>query len=898
MESVDLADRVATGIEVSSAPAAADSTDAIAILLRERSGLARSDEMVTVGIPLPRGLAKPDQRWMSTAGSTMGQLCQTRPLALWPDGSVKWMLTTVPASCAGHGSRRLELNKLTTAKPAETASASVSRFPDWFEIHTSRATFSLPNRGNVLLFRASVGGHNILGEPGLFAELIDQQGRKHRVQVQSVEIVENGPLRVQVAFRGRLARLGLNCCGVWTFHANSGVVRLELTLHNPSRARHSNGCWDLGDPGSVRFREFALCGAPAGIGELKATWSEDGVSQWTQHSNGVQIYQDSSGGEAYDSRNHITAAGKIPVSFRGYRVRFSGSERFGLRAQPIVALQRGEHWLAATVAEFWQQFPKAIAAGDEGVRIGLFPGEHAELHELQGGEQKTHRIAISFGASDQPDPGGLAAFHDPLEAICDSGWMRSAGAIPNLPPSPRTLRKEWQATASHSLDGESSFFAKREVIDEYGWRNYGDLWADHEDAYYKGPRPVISHYNNQYDGLQGFLLSYLVTHDRRWWELADPLARHIIDIDIYHTEQDRAVYNGGLFWHTSHYVDAFASSHRTYAKAAHPSGGGGLSNEHNYTSGLLLYYYLTGNEQAKVAVESLAQWVIGMDDGRRHVLGIVQDGPTGFASRTTVADYHRPGRGAGNSINALLDGWLATGRRDFIAKAQELIERTVHPHDDVQLLDLGNAELRWSYTVYLQVMIRILSASDEFGFSQELLTYIRESVLTYARWMAQHEHFYLDQPQKLEYPTETWAAQELRKANVLVGAALYAPRAEADAFRQKADWIYQRAWSTLMSMPTRTYTRPTILALQLGLVEAASKGQVSVSNMGPHETAPIKSPPRSFLPQKSAFRQTIRSPIGLATASIKLLRFWRWHQPLRGTWLAQRLRTWRQRCLP
>src|SRR5436853_4454991 len=56
----------------------------------------------------------------------------------------------------------------------------------------------------------------------------------------------------------------------------------------------------------------------------------------------------------------------------------------------------------------------------------------------------------------------------------------------------------------------TTLFRSREVIDEYGWRNYGDVWADHEEAYYDGPRPIISHYNNQYDLLHSFLIQFLL----------------------------------------------------------------------------------------------------------------------------------------------------------------------------------------------------------------------------------------------------------------------------------------------------------------------------------------------------------------------------------------------------
>ena len=53
------------------------------------------------------------------------------------------------------------------------------------------------------------------------------------------------------------------------------------------------------------------------------------------------------------------------------------------------------------------------------------------------------------------------------------------------------------------MDGPNSFFSRREIIDEYGWRHYGEVYADHENAYYSGVKPLVSHYNNQYDLVAG-----------------------------------------------------------------------------------------------------------------------------------------------------------------------------------------------------------------------------------------------------------------------------------------------------------------------------------------------------------------------------------------------------------
>ena len=187
-----------------------------------------------------------------------------------------------------------------------------------------------------------------------------------------------------------------------------------------------------------------------------------------------------------------------------------------------------------------------------------------------------------------------------------------------------------------AIDGDDRFERKREVIDEYGWRNFGDMYADHEAAFHTGPL-LVSHYNNQYDVVYGSLLQFLRTGDAAWMDLFSPLARHVIDIDIYHTSQDKAAYNGGLFWHTDHYRDAATCTHRTYSCSNQAPGrlyGGGPCNEHNYTTGLMLHYFLTGSAQSRAAVIQLADWVIGMDDGARTAFRWIDSGPTGLASAT------------------------------------------------------------------------------------------------------------------------------------------------------------------------------------------------------------------------------------------------------------------------
>lgn len=853
------------------------------VQVREHAGIARCREIISIGVPLPKQYAQGADLW--TARSSLGErvACQTSVEATWADGSVRWLQATFPVSIEPHGCRQytLERGEESTGPPVKSVSHE-----DQFEVDTGTLRATLHKKGGALLSSVKVDGK--LVAPGVVCELQTADRKRIALQIEDLQVLSSGVWQSHFQFGGRFPRTGLRAQGSCIITAGSSLVRLELTVHNPSRARHRAGLWDLGDEGSALFAGLSVNASLHSTAAHTIRWRADAHAAWqTQQGGSLELHQFSSGGENYNSRNHVDRRGVVSLRIKGYRARDGKGEHEGLRANPCCAVLSSTGSVAVAGRDFWQNFPQAIRAEGGSVSFDVFASSFDSLHELQGGEQKTHNLRFLFGSDERIDLDELAAIHDPLEARCTLDWLRESSAISKLPRSTDLVRPEWKEVCRDAIEGPQNFFLKREAIDEYGWRNYGDVWADHEQEFYEGPRPIISHYNNQYDVLEGFLLTHLLTDDYRWWQLADPLARHLIDIDIYHTTCDRAAYNGGLFWITDHYKDAVTSTHRTYSAKNHPRGGGGPGNEHNFTSGLLLYSYLTGDRKARDAVVTFAQWVLNMDEGRGHLLGLVAETPTGLASQTREISYHGPGRGAGNSINALLDGYLACGRGEFLHKAAELIERTVHPEDDVASLDLGNAEMRWSYTVFFQTLIRLLLERSEFPLPEELIQYCRDSLLHYARWMADHETFYLDHPEELEFPTSTWAAQELRKANVLRGAAIFAAETERAAFAKRAEYFYDRAWSKLLSMPTRLHTRPTILALQLGLSAACLAGIEPQQVTGPKNTY---APKRRFEPQKHVVRQGLKSPLQLGVMLLRMGRVWRWPEAFRTTWAVQRVR--------
>lgn len=680
--------------------------------------------------------------------------------------------------------------------------------------------------------------------------LTDQAGVAHVATLQKVTVVDRGPVRATVVATATVPAGPMAALEVQAridFYAGSPTVRIGVRIRNPQAAQHPGGFWDLGDAGSILVKDASLTIALlAGPGASVVRCSAEVGAEWTATGSPVELYQDSSGGENWQSTAHINRERRVPNTFRGYRLRAGEKTIGGLRATPIVSIERDAATLAASVPQFWQNFPKAIEATGSEITIRFLPQQYADVHELQGGEQKTHVCFVAFGrdaVTDSP----LDWCRTPIEVHVDPAWTQSSGAIPWLSaddPDHRSLI--WSA-----VEGPDTFERKREVVDEYGWRNFGDVYGDHEAIRHKGPMPLVSHYNNQYDTVAGFLYQYLRSGDPRWWTMATELSAHVVDIDIYHTDRDKWAYNHGLFWHTYHYGDADTSTHRTYPRAGRgETHGGGPSPDHNYTTGLMLHYFLTGDEASRETVIGLAQFVIDADDGGKTPLRWLSTANTGYATASGSYTYHGPGRGPANALNALVDGHRLTGEARFLEKAEQILRRVVHPTEDISKLQLDDPENKWFYLMFLQSLGKYLRHKSDLGALDEMYGYGRATLLHYARWMAEHEYPYLDRPERLTFPTETWAAHEIRKSDVFCHAALHAAGDERARFLERSRFFFRHAINTLRDSPTKTLARPVIVLLSSGLMQPWFEANPTASAPSPAKPDGAFGPREPFVPQK------------------------------------------------
>ncbi|MFQ3237725.1 MAG: hypothetical protein ACI9C4_003316, partial [Paraglaciecola sp.] len=330
-----------------------------------------------------------------------------------------------------------------------------------------------------------------------------------------------------------------------------------------------------------------------------------------------------------------------------------------------------------------------------------------------------------------------------------------------------------------------------------------------------------SHYNNQYDPIFGFLRQYMIDGDKRWFELADDLAKHVADIDIYHTQQDKKEYNGGLFWHTDHYLQAFTSSHRSYSKyqasGAYQdhAGGGGPGGQHCYTSGLMLHYLMTGNENSKQAVLTLTDWITHVYEGSSTclelLLALKNRNVLGFKNHFT--GQYPLDRGTANYIFALLDSYELTQQVEYLHCVEHIVHNAMHPDEDLAPRQLHDVETTWFYTVLLQALTRYLHIKESAQEFDNHFYYARDCLLNFADWMVNNEYLYLDKPDILEYPNDTWTAQDLRKAQIFAAAGYFSHDSRPE-YRQKAHYFELEVYKRLTVSNTKTYTRIMVLIMQ------------------------------------------------------------------------------------
>jgi hypothetical protein len=494
-----------------------------------------------------------------------------------------------------------------------------------------------------------------------------------------------------------------------TFFGDSSRVRMYFRLENRNKAVHPGNIWLLGNSGSIFFIDFSLY-VPLGTGPVDWALQEGGLDWFDgEAAESMKLYQDSSGGPNWKSVNHVNHGNNVKVTFKGYKRYVNGQEvGSGNRADGALLVQSGDLVMGTAFRHFWQNFPKALGYENDAMRLALWPTEFDDQHELQGGEFKTHEMWFVFGSGDGADDDvrlALKGIHRPLNARSPAQYNCETGAfLHDLGPRTAGIDDLWETTVNACVvktgSNQRTLISQRDAIDEWGWRNFGEIFADHEtncgNQSYNGP---VSHYNNQYDGISVGMFHHARIEDMPvWYWFGEELARHFFDIDVYHTSLDAEVYNGGIFPHTTHDAPAGRSTHRTFPElnlsqpcTGYTSGGPGMDYIH--LDGPLLYYYMSGYPYALDVLKEVVDWnVLRMN---KNIAG-------------TVGSF----RQYANCIRTMTHGYRLFHDPLYLDEAHKLLE---YAADSADAFD-GQT---WAGAMVGKALGRYIDFVDEYGFADE-----------------------------------------------------------------------------------------------------------------------------------------------------------------------------------
>ncbi len=789
----------AVGLTLFLATTATAADREILLVLSNRSTVARRDEPVTAGVPLPRGFVSDASKLGLRDKSGKALPLSALTTDAYADGSPRWVLLDLRANVAARGQEELRLRPgarkvRTPGKLDRKIARGVA------EIDTGAARFRIDTKSFRLWDSVKIDGVELLGDGGRATGIVfeDESGTRYNADasVTAVAFEDEGPLRAVLRLRGEIHPAGKKAGGGrlplanWLcrmhFYAGLAEVRVFFTLHNPAAHTHPGNIWDLGSGGSLYMEDLSLVVPLADGGAWQARVSDgDGRSTRSR----LELYQDSSGGPNWRSANHVDKDHEIPVSFRGYRVVVGDKETAtGNEARGWLHAHGRRGGVAVGIREFWQNFPKALEFSDDRIRVALWPREFAGVHEILGGEQKTHEMLFVFhdtSTSRKEVERRMEAFRQPIWALPDIDSVIESRAFWPTAPLDRKSYEKLEDTCDAAVyprgRRRETFIKQWDVIDEYGWRHFGDTFADNErasaamvrefpDHHVTGNLP-ISHFVNEYEPIYAVMVQGLRRADAKWMWLADVMARHHADICVYHTDVGAPAYSHGPFMHTTHDTAAYRSTFRSYPIEAKNydlryGQGGGPNAGHTYVASLAQHYWLTGDRISRDAFLEVAGWAADSSWFRK---------PMGDK------------RGYGNFLMTFVYAYRLTDDRKFYDRAMTLVGWIDEPFEGLG----GNLFVKAAGR-FLEMKVDNDEIDADYRKVRDLLLRFGDLYLTLpeSRW-------------------NRWLEQRCFHAEVLCTAYLHAPKdhPRRDEYRERGRQILDEGLDRFPGhyVPTKTW---------------------------------------------------------------------------------------------
>ena len=539
-------------------PGAGVSARTIALSIKATPGIHAKSHPLCTGIPLPIGhLYDPDRVQLVDADKAAIPV-QTRPTGFWPDGSVRWLLLDFQNRPE---EQRVVLRYGRQVKRLSAGKGLATQTQRGVTIDTGAAKLSIPSAGLFLPGRVVLAGARSAitapdHGPGIELRTADREVYVSRGRAESVEIEDNGPLRtcVRIECVHKDRKGGTLFRSTARIHAYAGKswFKVAYTFTN-----------DNTDLPFTDIRELTLRTRLSEPPQTRRSVLQDFDNHFTQSENG-----------------RIVREGR----------RFGG----------IVSAETSAGVCTVAVRNFWQNYPKALRVGPEGIEVGICPdvagssykvGGYEEdrlyyyladgAYKLKCGMSRTHELFYGFAPATE-----RAELQREAKAFIAMPLVRAEPKVYHSSGVMSDSARKGASLADYEVWVDSAlkkFLAYRRKTRAYGMMNYGDWFG--ERRYNWG--------NMEYDTPWVFLVEHLRGGCDEWFDLGAEAAKHLVDVDTCHASPGAGAVAGQYAHCMGHVGGYYPSGYREMATAV-----GGMSHTHTWVEGLFLYYGLTGDERA------------------------------------------------------------------------------------------------------------------------------------------------------------------------------------------------------------------------------------------------------------------------------------------------------------
>ncbi len=571
---------------------------------------------VSGGIPFAMGQCSPEAAIRLTDASGLAWSAQTRTLARWEDGSVKWLLVTtqIPPRAAGR-QVWLEYGKSVTAPVPPASRVVVEETPDSVTVTTGPLRFGISRQQFRLFESAAVdrNGNGLFEEAERLAgpgDLVVKHGNtefrsSNETKDYTLTVEESGPLRATLKASGWLRdKSGKGFCQF--------IVRIQAFAGLPQVRLYHTFIY-TGYPANKYHHEYKDVKLPE-----NETIQDISLEFPVTTAAGADLITADEAGATTLTLSEPTTMSQLAGD--AYQVRQgSRTVRTGQHTQGWMLVQNTQAGVMVGVRDAWQQFPKEWIVDPKTGRlvVKLWPASAGDL-DLQTGPEafgpddvargsafglgKTHELTVSFlGQPITPDVAASMAglWQEPWLLSASPEWLVATDVWGQIGP-----RRAGASDAAEMMLDRLFAWAERQprTYDWYGMLNYGDTldWYRNrdDDKSYDGwgwhPVGRWGWFGCEFMGTHaGVLTSFLRTHELNYFRFADAMTRHIMDVDTVHYN---TVANDPRL--SSKIPDTFAKVGSMHRHSAYHWSGRNDEADHTNVTGILMYYYLTGYERA------------------------------------------------------------------------------------------------------------------------------------------------------------------------------------------------------------------------------------------------------------------------------------------------------------